>query len=117
MRDEKGLALILALFITVILTSAVALMLEAMWTDLRIAGNLHKELKAFYIAEAGIETALKELKADPTWSEGFDEVEFPPGSDGKFSVTVSRSGSTVEITSIGEIDGAVKQLTIVLRAR
>lgn len=108
--------MVLALFVTVIVSIMVIAMLDLMVTDLKVARNLQMELKAYYIAEAGAETAIREIKEDIDWSDGFTNVEFPPGSGGSFTVTISHpSSSLIEITSTGKIEQSSKTVKVTLK--
>ena len=118
MRDERGMGLVLALFVAMIASIMVVSTLEAMMVGLKIGENFHNELKAYYIAEAGVETAIRMLKEDVNWDEGFDGVEFPPGSGGRFTVVLSRPDpDTVRIESTGEIGGASKRVSVTIRIK
>lgn len=116
MRSERGIALVLALFVAVIVSIMVVSILDLTATDLKVARNLQEELKAYYIAEAGAETAIRELKNDVNWSDGFDNVQFPPGSGGSFTVTISHPGSSlIEVTSVGKIGETSKTVRVTLK--
>jgi len=116
MRSEKGVALVLALFVAVVISVVVVSMLDLTTTDLKVARNLQEELKAYYIAEAGAETAIRELKNDINWSDGFENAQFPPGSNGSFTVTISHPDSSlIEITSVGKIGETSKTVKVTLK--
>jgi Tfp pilus assembly protein PilX len=56
-RNERGIALVIALGVMVLLTILGAWVLNTASTDLRIAGNVRNYQIAFYNAEAGLEYA------------------------------------------------------------
>jgi PilX N-terminal len=53
-RNERGVALVIALVMLVLLTILGAWALNTSSTNLRIAGNYSKQMNAFYAAEAGV---------------------------------------------------------------
>jgi len=107
---------VLALFVAVVVSTMVVSMLDLTTTDLKVARNLQEELRAYYIAEAGAETAIKELKNDVNWSDGFEGVSFPPGSDGSFTVTISHlDSSLIEVTSVGKVGETNKTVKVTLK--
>ena len=61
-----------------------------------------RDLQASIIADAGVETAIFELRQDNAYSGTGGDVEFPSGSGNTYNVTVA--GDT--ITSIGTIDSS-----------
>jgi len=99
MMNNKGVALLLALFTLLIIALLVVAFLETTTIDLQIVSNQLNRNKALYIADAGVEYAvscLKSSKANVTYS-----AQLPLGSGDTYSVTyVSSSGI---ITSTGTL--------------
>jgi len=62
-RTEDGSALLLAIFVLVLLTGMGVVLLFASRTDVRMSQADSRAKKAFYIAEAGLETAREQLRA------------------------------------------------------
>ncbi len=60
-RKEKGIALILVLWVMVLLTTIVAEFAYSMRTETNIAKNFKEEQEAYYLALAGIEQAKAEI--------------------------------------------------------
>jgi type II secretory pathway pseudopilin PulG len=58
LADQRGMALILALFMLVILSLLGALALSVSTTDIKISGNLKNQQNAFFAAEAAVEYAM-----------------------------------------------------------
>ena len=67
--------------------------------DQQIVTNQIYDLRTGFIADAGVETAVYELRQDSGYSGTGGNVEFPSGSGNTYNVTVS--GST--ITSTGTV--------------
>jgi Tfp pilus assembly protein PilX len=77
-RNERGVALIVALGVMVLLTILGTWVLNTSSTDLRIAGNTRNYQTAFYLAEQGMEFAKsrgqllaandKSLQSNPTYT-------------------------------------------------
>lgn len=64
--------------------------LELLTTSMRITGNHKRELEAIYVADAGIEDAVKELRNDRDWRTGFNNKDFL-GS--KYTVTLTQTST------------------------
>jgi Tfp pilus assembly protein PilX len=65
---EDGIALIVALLATLVLSAlGLSLMIMAS-TETLIAGNYRDGVEAFHAADAGLERAIPELAASPDWS-------------------------------------------------
>ncbi|MCM8782477.1 MAG: hypothetical protein NC828_05455 [Candidatus Omnitrophica bacterium] len=107
MNTQKGMAFLTSLIllgIIVLLCSAISLMvLRDTYTITRIKSGM----QAYFLAEAGIEEALKELTDDFNWS--------PPGSKslgaGTYILTITNSTDSTRklITSTGTV-GAVSRI-------
>ncbi len=55
--------------------------------------------RAYYIAQTGVERAKAQLKIDPDWRDGFQDVSFGGGMIE--SVTVQEVGGVITITGTG----------------
>ncbi len=76
LSSQKGSALIICLLSLAVLSAlgTAALMVSA--TNQTIAGNYRKQSQAFFVAEAGLQKAVAELKNDMAWrGEGATGVE------------------------------------------
>ena len=97
----------------VVVSSLVVLTLEVGTTEMAITRNTLRLSKALYAADAGIQHALAMLRADRTWRAGFPDpgVEFPPGSEAGYVVSVVEGGSgEVVVTSTGTVGGLSKTI-------
>jgi general secretion pathway protein K len=73
LRDERGVALVLALAVIALLCSLMVDFSYTMMVDLSLAANLRDEQKAFYAARTGIEVAKHLLQEDDTEYDALDE--------------------------------------------
>ena len=69
LKDNKGAALIISLFIMLLLALIGAAALMSSSTETKISGNVMTSKKAFYAAEAGLERFKTTLKDDADWSD------------------------------------------------
>lgn len=68
-QDERGVALIIALMATMLLTAlAVALVMVTM-TETQIAANYRDGQEALYAADAGVERVVQDLLMVPRWND------------------------------------------------
>lgn len=109
--NQNGMALLTTLiFVFILVTFAVAL-LTMTSNDTKLSALQRDSTKAFYIAEAGIERTLYNLKKDyensKNWDTNFDEGTLYDGidfGDGKYTVYLSNlSSNTVTIKSKGVV--------------
>ncbi len=90
-KAQKGFVLVtiylLVPLLIIMSTSLVAFVLQ----DIRSAQRVWAATEAFFLAEAGIDRAIAELKEDAAWTSGFSEE--PLNSMGTYTVTVEDLGS------------------------
>lgn len=101
---ERGVALLLAMFILVFISILVVAFLNLLTSDLVITTNHLGRLKALYIAEAGAEEVISRLRANRNWSGNIGPVVFPAGSSSSYTVTYPKSGTTRIIESRSQVD-------------
>jgi type II secretory pathway component PulK len=88
-REERGMALGLAIIVVVIVGVMGAGLLTFVATDLQAVVAVNRGEQAFELAEAGIEVAKAHLANDPSpadWSSG--ELDMAGMTDGSVTVTV-----------------------------
>lgn len=81
-RDQNGLvSMIAVIFISILLTIIVLSMVRLTNSENRLATDFLLSTKASYAAEAGIEDAIKKLKADPSFSQTscVDDIDVEAG--------------------------------------
>ncbi len=99
---ERGAALIIALMVAVSLSMLIISTLEMVTSGIYITSNHKKYLRSLYMADAGVEDSIKQLRADPNWSTGFSNKSFESGS---YTVSIDNSSSPlITITSTGTVD-------------
>ena len=95
--NECGAALLLTLLVMLMLSVLGFSLGITVGTDLTISDNKRSYLLAFHAADSGLEQALADVKADPTW---IDAVMDPSTMDLKdpFPSTVSINGGSVSLS-------------------
>jgi hypothetical protein len=105
--------LLVCVFALMIVSSLVVLTMDMETTEMAITRNTLSYARALYAADAGVQHALAELRADRTWRSGFPSpgVEYPSGSGCRYVVTVAdgMSGDVI-VTSTGNVGGLSKSL-------
>ncbi len=116
---RKGFVLLLTLVIMMTLSSIAAALIFSLTTDFRNAVVQSNDAKAFWLAEAGIQDAAKRLKNDEiNISDGSTDstsIQNISLGGGIYSVTLSRTGSDITLTSTGTHGGqtrTVKQVQV-----
>lgn len=84
-KNQEGVALLMAIFALFFITLLIVAFLDITTIDLQIVKNQTTSLKALYIADAGIEDAIYELRQVKEWDDGFTDKPF---NDGSYTVTV-----------------------------
>lgn len=112
--DQRGAVLLMMVFLVTFSTLFVGALLRSHTSDLQIARNHIGSMKALFVADAGIEDAIAELRNNFSWSSGFSNKTFPAGSGSHYSVSVTNNHPKVVITSIGTADGFVRTIEIEL---
>ncbi|AQT69769.1 Type II secretory pathway, component PulK [Anaerohalosphaera lusitana] len=98
-NKTKGSVLIIVVFTVALMSTLVIGILQANTEELQLMQNHVNNVQAYYFAEAGLNHAFSELRADDEWREGFSDEAFGEGS---YSVTVTGSGSELVVESTGE---------------
>jgi type II secretory pathway component PulK len=105
---KKGAALLLAIFSLILISLLVIAFLEVTTIDLQIISNHLMHTQALYIADAGIEYAISQLRIDNNWKKTPRPIELPSGSGNTYDVTYSavsgKINSRATLTSGGEVN-------------
>lgn len=105
--NKKGIVFITTLAVMVILLTLGAGYLFISRTQIDISLNQGNALKAFYIAQAGVEKAISELIADIGWRTRLAE-NF---GGGNYTVTVTDiGGENIRVASVGIFSGASRTI-------
>ena len=103
MKDERGIALVLALVLLVVLSVLAVAMVFLSRYETRFLVKERLSDAALYIADGGIEYAINELQESSDYQES---IAYPVGDVGEFDVSVSTQGQPANhyvITSIGYV--------------
>jgi len=110
LKDNKGAALIISLFIMLLLALIGAAALMTSSTETKISGNVMTSKKAFYAAEAGVERFKTTLKGDDDWADNGDISGSLSDGSSSYVVTVLASpaptSNTIAIRSAGTFHDA-----------
>lgn len=104
--ENRGSALLAALALLIIITLVGIAAVDQATTDFDLSFNQQHQDMAFYVAEAGIKSAIAKIQSNPAWDSGFVDVSFGNGS---FNVVVIDSsddaslGDTIIIRSFGNV--------------
>jgi len=98
MFRNKGSAFLLVVFVIALLAAVVMGMLQINTEEIQIMRNQISAAEALATAEAGLNDALFEIRADSSWSTGFTDKAF---NGGIYTVAVGGSVPALTITSTG----------------
>jgi hypothetical protein len=116
-KNERGSALLISLSLLAMMSLVAIAIVDYSGTDVELSYNETNGEKAFYIAEAGAQRAMIEIKNDISWRTGFNQVSFAGGS---YTVNVidatidSTLIDTMIIRSSGTVNEANAQVDLVL---
>jgi Tfp pilus assembly protein PilX len=94
----KGMVLLVTIFVIAMLAAVVIGLLQLSTEETKLVHNQISAAHAAATAEAGLNDAFSELRADPNWSSGFDNKAF---NGGQYTVTVSGYLPNLNIESTG----------------
>ena len=92
-KRDQGSVMLLAVFVIALLSSLVIGMLQMNTEEIQLMQNHVYASQAMAVAEAGLNDALSEIRADDEWDNGFTNKSF-----GSHSYTVAVSGSLPDLT-------------------
>jgi hypothetical protein len=115
LSNQSGMALLTTLiFVFILVTLAVAL-LTMTSNDIKLSALQRDSTKAFYLSEAGIQRAIKELDNDFSWRVGFDNEL----GDGNYTVVAEDSTNDetilpnhVRIISTGKVNRPEREIIV-----
>lgn len=112
-EEQRGAALVIALIVMSVLALLTISSLDMLTLNVQLGGNHERELKASYMADAGVEDAIDRLRDDSGWDAGLTDVEFPAGSGNTYTVTIDNSESPlIIITSTGTVASLQRSLEV-----
>src|SRR5215211_2318257 len=91
-RDERGIALLIALMSTLLLTALGLALVMTTMTETMISANYRDGGEAMYAADAGIERVMQDLLTVPDWNRIISGAVQSPFIDGPPSGTRTLPG-------------------------
>ena len=85
-KDESGAALVIAMILMLALVVFTLSAFELLTASVQISGNHKNDSQALYVADAGIEDAIYQLRLDRNWNTGFTDKDF---SGNSYTVSVT----------------------------
>ena len=101
-RVIKGVALLITLVFVVILGIGAVAIARLHSTEISLVRRQNNSTRAFYLAEAGIEMAIAQIKAD-SYNINISPIGTTYLGDGSYSVNFNQIGDIITITSTGTI--------------
>lgn len=120
MRSQKGVMLLTALLLLLVV-SLIGATLTELFSAANLSARIHsEEIKAFYLAEAGIAQGIHTLKGRLSEAGGnvtpMTEETLGPVRLGEGTFTVKLNSTQSLITSIGDVRGTQKKLQMQYKA-
>lgn len=112
--QDRGYALMSVYLVIVVLLILAAGVMGYSLTEFQVAQAGQAGAQAFYLAEAGIDRAIAELRQDYQWHLGFADESY--GELGTYTVTVGSQGNQRVLTSSGTATAAASPATRTLTA-
>ena len=103
--NNGGSVLLITVFVIAFLSALVIGMLQMNMEEIQLVRNQIFAAEALATAEAGLNDAFSELRADPSWNAGFTDKAFNGGS---YTVDVNESTITSTGTSSQSFVGRVE---------
>ncbi|MBN1803905.1 MAG: hypothetical protein JW837_01520 [Sedimentisphaerales bacterium] len=95
---QKASVLLITIFVTALLSAITIGILQVNTEEIQLMRNQIYAAVARATAEAGLNDAFSELRADSSWNTGFSSKSF---NNGSYTVTVSGTLPNLTITSTG----------------
>ena len=97
-QKNNGSVLLITIFVIALLSALVMGMAQMNTEEIQLMRNQIFAAYALATAEAGLNDAFSQIRADPNWADGFTDKAFNGGS---YTVTVTGSLPNRTITSTG----------------
>ena len=118
LRNESGVALLLTMMLMLLLSLLTVSLYELLQASAQITGNHKLDLQTTYIADAGVEDAINELRDDPEWTT--PDPMIVSFSDGQYEVNILSNVPDpnpgifrkVKIRSDGTVSGFQRRLEV-----
>ena len=112
-KNKKGTVLLLTFIVMVTVTAIAVSFLYLISVQTKAGGYDIASHKALWVAEAGLQQAIRQLKNDSNFRNDPSSQSPLTGSvgDGGYSVTVSKNGSIYTLTSTGTVGILKRQIS------
>lgn len=97
-QRQKGVVMLIAIFVIALMTTLVVGIAQMNTEQIQIIQNQISATEALYIAEAGLNDALSEIRNNNVWSNGFSNKSY---YGGQYDVGVVENTPYFTITSTG----------------
>ncbi|NQY73780.1 MAG: pilus assembly PilX N-terminal domain-containing protein [Candidatus Margulisbacteria bacterium] len=109
-KTDGGFVLLGTLIAVSIISILVIGHINLISSDVSMGSFFAQAQQASYIAEAGVEDAIKELRQNPAWKAGFKSKSFPVGSGSSYTVNVDHSKAPIiRLHSVAKLSSGVVQ--------
>ncbi len=98
-RDERGVALIIALMAMMLLTALGVALMMVTSTETQIAANFRDGQEALYAADAGVERVVQDLLMVPRWNDILTGAVRSGFIDTTTTPTLPGGGTTINLTN------------------
>ncbi len=105
--NKNGSVLLIAIFAVALLTVLVTGILQMNTEELMLMQNQISAAETLAIANAGLNDAFAQLRADPNWIAGFTDKSF---SSGTYTVTVTGTIPSLTVESDSVLNGFTARL-------
>ena len=113
LENRKGQSLILFILFLTVITTTIGFGLAAInRSNTQTLTNQLQVTKALYLAQAGLEDAIYQLRQNSAWRTGFTNKTFPSGSNTSYTVTVTKALPDLTLTCTGTTPDLTKTITV-----
>lgn len=111
---RQGFALVTCMALLLVLATSITTTMMVSGLQARVSSNLQDGLQAAYVAEAGLQHALFQLRRDAQWRAGIAATTLGSGT---YSVVVNQPTPQADITltAMGQVGGAVHTAVLTIR--
>ena len=111
---RQGFALVTSMMLLLVLTTSITTTMMVSGLQARVSSNMQYSLQAAYLAEAGLQHALFQLRRDTQWRDGIAATALGAGT---YSVAVSQPTlqDDITLTATGQVSGAVRSAVMTIR--
>jgi len=107
--SNKGFVLIMTIFAMLFASLLIVATSDLLTTDILITNNLVSDTQALYVADAGIEYAIAQLRQDANWTGSAQPVAFPTGSENAYTVTSTEDEGVNTISSTAILESGFQK--------